>query len=83
MNLRVGRRQLLLGAGDQRIKHSGTVNGVFLGDLTVNPGLTVELAATVIGDLHIEPGATVTLRGRVVGDIDNRGTLVRPDTVPA
>ena len=69
VNLRIGRRQLVVGGGNQRIRHSGRVDGVFLGDLTINPGLEVDLAALVIGDLHIEPGARVDITGRVLGDV--------------
>ena len=71
-------KQFLLGAGDRTLIRSGTVTGLFIGDLTVAPEATVVLEATVIGDLHIEEGATVELRGRVIGDIENNGTLIRP-----
>ena len=75
LNVRVGGRQILVGGGRQRIRRSGRVDGFFVGDLTVNPGLTVELGATLFGDLHIEPGARVVLRGRVTGTVHNLGIL--------
>jgi hypothetical protein len=81
LNLRFGRRQVLVGGGRQHIRHSGKVDGFYVGSLTINPGVEVELGATIIGDLHVEPGARVVIKGRVTGAIDNRGTVEDPTPV--
>lgn len=68
-NINLGRRHLLVGTGRERIRRSGTVTGVYVGNVTIDPGLTIEFAATLIGDLHIGAGAEVDITGRVTGDV--------------
>jgi hypothetical protein len=75
LNLHIGDRQVLVGGGRERVRRSGRVVGFYVGDVTINPGLVVDFAATLIGTLHIEPGAHVTVSGRVTGNIDDRGAV--------
>jgi len=75
LNLEWKGRQLLVGGGQRHIRRSGRVDGVFVGDLTIDPGVTVDIGATVIGDVLVEPGATVTISGRVTGNVGHRGTV--------
>lgn len=69
VNLNLGSRHLLLGAGRERIRRDGTVTGFYVGDVSIDPGLTIDFGATLIGTLTIGVGADVTISGRVSGSI--------------
>lgn len=69
VNLNLGTRHLLVGAGRERIRRSGTVSGFYVGDVTIDPGLTIDFAATLLGTLRIGAAADVSITGRVTGDV--------------
>jgi hypothetical protein len=44
-----------------------------VGNVTVTPGVTLELSGTVIGGVNLEPSSRAFLRGTVNGDVTNQG----------
>ena len=73
LNLKLGGRRVLLGAGETTIRESGVVTGMFVGDLRVVAGAEVELLGMIIGDVHVEDGGSFNALGIVVGDVHHLG----------
>jgi len=50
--------------------------GTVVGDMTIAPGVHLELMGSVIGNLIVEDGATASVRGIVSEAVINRGGSV-------
>lgn len=69
LNVRLGSRRLLVGAGDATLTTSEPVTGVFVGDLRVAAGAEIELLGIIVGDVYVEPGGSFVAHGVVVGEV--------------